>query len=278
MDAGEFVLTDVYGTFVLLDALKASPGIEFFLHVSTDEVYGSREAGFFKETDPLNPSSPYAASKAGADRLAYAYRVTYGAARHHRPAEQQLRPVSVSGEVHPPVRHQCPGGPAAAPLREGDERPGLALCRRQLPGHRPRRPARRDRRSLQHRRRQRGPEYPRGGGDLRPPGPAAQPDHPGPRPPRPRRPVCPRLRQAPGARLGAGGRRSTTPWPRPSAGTGTTRTGGGRSRTAAATSSPSTRRITKTGNRAFRGGCSPKPPGASGKETPIWRLDSSCLS
>ncbi len=78
MDAGEFVLTDVYGTFVLLDALKASPGIEFFLHVSTDEVYGSREAGFFKETDALNPSSPYAASKTGADRLAYAYRVTFG--------------------------------------------------------------------------------------------------------------------------------------------------------------------------------------------------------
>ena len=78
MDAGEFVLTDVYGTFVLLDALKSAPHIEFFLHVSTDEVYGSREDGFFKETDPLNPSSPYAASKTGADRLAYAYRVTFG--------------------------------------------------------------------------------------------------------------------------------------------------------------------------------------------------------
>ncbi|OGD20664.1 MAG: dTDP-glucose 4,6-dehydratase [Candidatus Aminicenantes bacterium RBG_16_63_16] len=78
MDAGEFVLTDVYGTFVLLDALKSAPHIEFFLHVSTDEVYGSREEGHFKETDPLNPSSPYAASKAGADRLAYAYRVTFG--------------------------------------------------------------------------------------------------------------------------------------------------------------------------------------------------------
>jgi dTDP-glucose 4,6-dehydratase len=78
LDAGEFVLTDVYGTFVLLDALKSAPHIEFFLHVSTDEVYGSRQAGFFKETDPLNPSSPYSASKAGADRLAFAYHVTYG--------------------------------------------------------------------------------------------------------------------------------------------------------------------------------------------------------
>ena len=78
LDAGEFVLTDVYGTFVLLDSLKAAPQVEFFLHISTDEVYGSREEGYFKEGDPLHPSSPYSASKAGADRLAYAYHVTYG--------------------------------------------------------------------------------------------------------------------------------------------------------------------------------------------------------
>jgi dTDP-glucose 4,6-dehydratase len=76
LDAGEFVLTDVYGSFVLLEALKSS-NIEFFIHVSTDEVYGSRDEGFFQESDSLNPSSPYAASKAGADRLAYAYTVTY---------------------------------------------------------------------------------------------------------------------------------------------------------------------------------------------------------
>lgn len=78
LDAGQFVLTDVFGTFVLLDALRRSPQVEFFLHVSTDEVYGSRDEGYFREEDPLNPSSPYSASKAGADRLAYAYYVTYG--------------------------------------------------------------------------------------------------------------------------------------------------------------------------------------------------------
>ncbi len=77
LDAGDFVLTDVFGTFILLDALRHSPQIEFFLHVSTDEVYGSRDEGYFKEEDPLNPSSPYSASKAGADRLAYAYHITY---------------------------------------------------------------------------------------------------------------------------------------------------------------------------------------------------------
>ncbi len=76
MDAGEFVLTDVFGSFVLFEAMK-SANIEFFIHVSTDEVYGSRDQGFFNEEDPLNPSSPYAASKAGADRLAYSYMVTY---------------------------------------------------------------------------------------------------------------------------------------------------------------------------------------------------------
>jgi dTDP-glucose 4,6-dehydratase len=76
MDAGEFVMTDVFGSFVLFEACRNSE-VDFFIHVSTDEVYGSRETGFFKETDSLNPSSPYAASKAGADRLAYAYWVTY---------------------------------------------------------------------------------------------------------------------------------------------------------------------------------------------------------
>ncbi|MFC2169227.1 dTDP-glucose 4,6-dehydratase [Acidobacteriota bacterium] len=76
LDAGEFVLTDVFGSFVLFEALKNSKA-KFFLHVSTDEVYGSRDVGYFNETDPLFPSSPYAASKAGADRLAYAYWVTY---------------------------------------------------------------------------------------------------------------------------------------------------------------------------------------------------------
>ncbi len=76
LDAGEFVLTDVYGSFVLLEALR-NANIEFFVHISTDEVYGSRDQGYFNEEDPLNPSSPYAASKAGADRLAFSYTATY---------------------------------------------------------------------------------------------------------------------------------------------------------------------------------------------------------
>jgi dTDP-glucose 4,6-dehydratase len=77
-DAGEFVLTNVHGTYILLDALRAFPAVEFFIHVSTDEVYGSRTGRAARETDPLAPSSPYAASKAGGDHLARAYHVTYG--------------------------------------------------------------------------------------------------------------------------------------------------------------------------------------------------------
>lgn len=72
----DFIRTDVFGTFVLLEAARTH-GVERFVQISTDEVYGSIENGLFKETDPLMPSSPYSASKAGADRLAFSYYVTY---------------------------------------------------------------------------------------------------------------------------------------------------------------------------------------------------------
>ena len=72
----DFIKTDVYGTFVLLESARKY-SIKKFVQISTDEVYGSIENGSFKETDPLMPSSPYSASKAGADRLAYSYFVTY---------------------------------------------------------------------------------------------------------------------------------------------------------------------------------------------------------
>ena len=77
-DAGEFVLSNVHGTYTLLDALRAFPAVEFFIHVSTDEVYGNRTGRAARESDPLQPSSPYAATKAAGDHLARAYHVTYG--------------------------------------------------------------------------------------------------------------------------------------------------------------------------------------------------------
>jgi dTDP-glucose 4,6-dehydratase len=77
-DAGEFILTNVHGTYTLLDALRAFPAVEVFVAVSTDEVYGSRTGRAARETDPLLPSSPYAASKAAGDHLVRAYHLTYG--------------------------------------------------------------------------------------------------------------------------------------------------------------------------------------------------------
>ncbi|MFO7299829.1 MAG: dTDP-glucose 4,6-dehydratase [Actinomycetes bacterium] len=74
---GPFISTNVLGTAVLLDAaLRASVGL--FLHVSTDEVYGSIAEGFAPETAPLNPSSPYSSSKASSDLIALSYHHTYG--------------------------------------------------------------------------------------------------------------------------------------------------------------------------------------------------------
>ncbi|MBU1167227.1 dTDP-glucose 4,6-dehydratase [Patescibacteria group bacterium] len=74
---GEFINTDVYGTHVLLEAVKKFK-ISKFLQISTDEVYGDIEPGHFsKEGDTLRPSSPYSASKAGGDLQVMAFRRTY---------------------------------------------------------------------------------------------------------------------------------------------------------------------------------------------------------
>ena len=77
MSAGEFIMTDVYGTFVLLEAARQAPHLRRFVQISTDEVYGSVPDGSSRETDELRPRNPYSASKAGADRLAYSYWATY---------------------------------------------------------------------------------------------------------------------------------------------------------------------------------------------------------
>ena len=74
---GEFIQTDVFGTFVLLEAARDA-GIRH-LQISTDEVYGSIESGSFTEASPLDPSSPYSASKAGGDLIVTAFEHTYGA-------------------------------------------------------------------------------------------------------------------------------------------------------------------------------------------------------
>src|SRR5206468_3641709 len=77
LDAGGFVQTDVYGTYVLLEAVRKLR-LARFLQVSTDEVYGYVKEGKSRETDALLPRSPYAASKAGAEMLVRAYHASYG--------------------------------------------------------------------------------------------------------------------------------------------------------------------------------------------------------
>jgi dTDP-glucose 4,6-dehydratase len=78
IEAGDvFVKTNVLGTQTLLDAARRHD-VGQFLHVSTDEVYGSRETGSFRETDGLHTASPYSASKAGSDLLVLAHHTTYG--------------------------------------------------------------------------------------------------------------------------------------------------------------------------------------------------------
>ncbi|MDX1582744.1 MAG: dTDP-glucose 4,6-dehydratase [Thermoanaerobaculia bacterium] len=79
IEAASFIETDMKGVLVLLEeAREHAPDLKRFIHISTDEVYGSIEKGSFSETDPLQPRNPYAASKAGGDRMAYAYAETYG--------------------------------------------------------------------------------------------------------------------------------------------------------------------------------------------------------
>ncbi len=77
LDGKVFFETNTYGTYALLEEARKK-GVNKFLYVSTDEVYGSREKGFFVEKDALNPSSPYSVSKAAADLLVSSYAHTHG--------------------------------------------------------------------------------------------------------------------------------------------------------------------------------------------------------
>jgi dTDP-glucose 4,6-dehydratase len=74
--ASEFVTTNVAGTQILLDAVRETP-VERFILISSSEVYGTARTAPMNEEHPLEPRSPYAATKAGADRLAYSYHATY---------------------------------------------------------------------------------------------------------------------------------------------------------------------------------------------------------
>jgi dTDP-glucose 4,6-dehydratase len=107
-EPGHFIQTEVYGTYVLLEAARDA-GIDRYVQVSTDEVYGSIEEGSFTERSPLDPSSPYSASKAGGDLLVSAYCHTYGmdaivcrASNNYGPYQypEKLIPLCVLNALH----------------------------------------------------------------------------------------------------------------------------------------------------------------------------------
>lgn len=77
LNPGEFIQTDVFGVWVLLEAARKF-GLAKFVHVSTDEVYGEIHSGSSVETDTLAPRNPYSASKAGGEMMVLAYAATYG--------------------------------------------------------------------------------------------------------------------------------------------------------------------------------------------------------
>jgi dTDP-glucose 4,6-dehydratase len=107
-EPGHFIQTDVYGTYVLLEEGRRA-GIQRYLQVSTDEVYGSIEQGSFTEQSPLDPSSPYSASKAGGDLVVGAYHHTFGidavvsrASNNYGPYQypEKLIPLCVLNALH----------------------------------------------------------------------------------------------------------------------------------------------------------------------------------
>ena len=77
MGGDEFIQANVHGTYVLLEASRVH-GVERFLQISTDEVYGTLDAGRWTEASPLEPRSPYSASKASAELLVQAFFITHG--------------------------------------------------------------------------------------------------------------------------------------------------------------------------------------------------------
>ena len=107
MGAGDFIRTDVEGTFVLLEAARRAKKLRRFVQISTDEVYGSVPTGASVETDELKPRNPYAASKAGADRLAYSYWATYHLPVIITRASNNYGSYQFPEKVHSALRDQC---------------------------------------------------------------------------------------------------------------------------------------------------------------------------
>ena len=244
LSAGEFITTDVFGTFVLLEAAREAPGLRRFVQISTDEVYGSVPEGSSRETDELRPRNPYSASKAGADRLAYSYWATYGvpvvitrASNNYGPYQfpEKVIPLFITNAIDDmPVPLYGDGLNERDWLHVEDHCRAVDLL---IDAAEP------------------GEVYNIGGGndvrniDLTQPHPRARrqagvADPSGRGSARPRPALFARHVEAAGARLAAAGAVRGGPCATRSRGTGRTSGGGGRSRTAIPPSAPTTTRST----------------------------------
>ena len=230
IDGGaEFVRTNVVGTHTLLDAAHRA-GIKTFVHISTDEVYGSIDEGSWPETHPLEPNSPYSAAKASSDLIALSYHRTHGLdvrvtrcsnnyGHHHFP--EKVIPLFVTNLLDGrKVPLYGDGGNVRDWLHIDDHVQGIELVRTKG----------RAGRGLQHRRRhravQQGAHRAAARGLRRRLGDQRRVRR-GPQGPRP--PLLRRLHEDPrGARLRAPQGLRTRAWPRRSSGTATTGPGGSR--------------------------------------------------
>ncbi len=123
--------TDVVGLYILLDTAREL-GIQRVHHVSTDEVYGSIPEGFFREGDPLEPNSPYAASKAGGEMMLRAYHVTYGLHTTVTRGSNTFGPYQYPEKLAPFFITEAHRGSPAAAVRRRNAGARLAVRRRSL--------------------------------------------------------------------------------------------------------------------------------------------------
>ena len=240
-----FIETDVRGVFVLLEEAKRR-GVSKFIQISTDEVYGTIAAGSFTEESPLNPRNPYAASKAGGDRLAYSYWASYGmpvvitrASNNYGPYQypEKLIPLFVTNAIDDqPLPLYGDGRNVRDWLFVRDHAAAIDFLL----------DAGQARRDLQRRRRQRGREHRHHAARAEGARQAREPDPLRRRPARARPPLLARRVEARASSASAPRRPSRRASPRPSAGTGTTRSGGVRSRSGTRPTASSTGRSTSS--------------------------------
>ncbi len=121
LDPDVFVRTNCLGTNVMCD-LAVEVGVQRFLHISTDEVYGSIEEGSFTESDLLRPRSPYSAAKAGSDLIAMAYHETHGLPVVVTRSSNQYGPYQFPEKLIPFFVTNLLGGQHGAALRRRAER------------------------------------------------------------------------------------------------------------------------------------------------------------